>query len=179
MSNFNFRRLSWKYYLKTWIGTKTNKKKAKSVWWLFEVCLSKNLLKFKSLKILTTKCLVYEECLSLFSFNSLPLRFLTAEHIHDFVVFTFFLRSFSSYLVFGDFWPVSFERNPTSSSLAKNEPRITGKWSSCIEFSKAPLNGPYNLLTDKFLSIVNKHAPLKKKFVKGSNALFMNREFQK
>ena len=44
---------------------------------------------------------------------------------------------------------------------------------------KSPLNGPYNLFTDKFLRIVNKHAPLKKKFVKGSNALFMNREFQK
>ena len=53
-----------------------------------------------------------------------------------------------------------------------------GKWSSCIEFSQAPLNGPYNLLTDKFLGIVNKHAALKKKFVRGSNALFMNREFQ-
>ena len=54
-----------------------------------------------------------------------------------------------------------------------------GKWSSCIEFSQAPLNGPYNLLTDKFLGIVNKHASLKKKFARGSNALFMNREFQK
>ena len=37
----------------------------------------------------------------------------------------------------------------------------------------------YNLLTNKFLGIVNKHAPLKKKFVRGSNAPFMNREFQK
>ena len=37
----------------------------------------------------------------------------------------------------------------------------------------------YNLSTNKFLGIVNKHAPLKKKFVRGSNAPFMNREFQK
>ena len=37
----------------------------------------------------------------------------------------------------------------------------------------------YNLLTNKFLGIVNKHAPLKKKFVRGNNAPFMNREFQK
>ena len=34
-------------------------------------------------------------------------------------------------------------------------------------------------MTDKFLGIVNKHAPLKKKFVRGNNAPFMNREFQK
>ena len=40
-------------------------------------------------------------------------------------------------------------------------------------------NQNYNLLTNKFLGIVNKHAPLKKKFVRGNNAPFMNREFQK
>ena len=40
-------------------------------------------------------------------------------------------------------------------------------------------NQNHNLLTDKFLGIVNKHAPLKKKFVRGNNAPFMNREFQK
>ena len=34
-------------------------------------------------------------------------------------------------------------------------------------------------LTDTFLRIVKKHAPLKKKFVKGNYAPFMNREFQK
>ena len=33
--------------------------------------------------------------------------------------------------------------------------------------------------TDQFLGIVNKHAPLKKKFVRVNNAPFMNREFQK
>ena len=37
----------------------------------------------------------------------------------------------------------------------------------------------YNRLTDKFLGIVKKHALLKEKFVRGNNAPFMNREFQK
>ena len=32
---------------------------------------------------------------------------------------------------------------------------------------------------DKFLGIVNKHAPLKRKVVRGNNVPFMNREFQK
>ena len=40
-------------------------------------------------------------------------------------------------------------------------------------------NQNYNHLTDKFLGIVNKHVPLKKKLVRGNNAPFMNREFQK
>ena len=40
-------------------------------------------------------------------------------------------------------------------------------------------NQNYNLLTDKFLCIVNKRAPLKKKFAGGNNAPFMNTEFQK
>ena len=31
----------------------------------------------------------------------------------------------------------------------------------------------------KFLVIINKHAPLKKKIVRGNNAPFMNKEFQK
>ena len=31
----------------------------------------------------------------------------------------------------------------------------------------------------KFLGIINKHAPLKKKIVRGNNAPFMNKEFQK
>ena len=34
-------------------------------------------------------------------------------------------------------------------------------------------------MTDKLLSIVNKHAPLNKKFVIGNNIPFMNRKFQK
>ena len=34
-------------------------------------------------------------------------------------------------------------------------------------------------MTEKFLRLANKHAPLKKKFVRGNNAPFMNREFQK
>ena len=34
-------------------------------------------------------------------------------------------------------------------------------------------------LTYKFFGIVNKHAPLKKKFARGNNSPFMNREIQK
>ena len=48
-----------------------------------------------------------------------------------------------------------------------------------FDFFKSYPNQNYNLLTDKFLGIANKHAPLKKKFVRGNNAPFMNREFQK
>ena len=48
-----------------------------------------------------------------------------------------------------------------------------------FDFFKYDPNQNYNLLTGKFLDIVNKHAPLKKKFVRGDNASFMNREFQK
>ena len=47
-----------------------------------------------------------------------------------------------------------------------------------LNFSKTTLIRT-NLLTDKFFGIANKHAPLKKKFVRGNNAPFMNREFQK
>ena len=48
-----------------------------------------------------------------------------------------------------------------------------------FDFFKNDPNQNYNLLTDKFLGPANKHAPLKKKFVRGNNAPFMNREFQK
>ena len=48
-----------------------------------------------------------------------------------------------------------------------------------FDFFKNDPNQNYNLLTDKFLGLANKHAPLKKKFVRGNNAPFMNREFQK
>ena len=48
-----------------------------------------------------------------------------------------------------------------------------------FDFFKNDPNQNYNFLTDKILGIVNKHAPLKKKFVRGNNAPFMNREFQK
>ena len=34
-------------------------------------------------------------------------------------------------------------------------------------------------MSDKFLGLANEHAPLKRKFVRGNNAPFMNREFQK
>ena len=48
-----------------------------------------------------------------------------------------------------------------------------------VKFAFFDPNQNYNLLTDKFLGIVNKHAPLKKKFIRGNNVPFMNREFQK
>ena len=48
-----------------------------------------------------------------------------------------------------------------------------------FDFLKNDPNQNYNLLADKFLCIVNKHSPLKKKHVRGNNALFMNREFRK
>ena len=47
----------------------------------------------------------------------------------------------------------------------------------CRSYKKSNQN--CNLLTDKFLGIVNKNAPWKKKFVRSNNAPFMNREFQK
>ena len=46
-------------------------------------------------------------------------------------------------------------------------------------FLKNNPNQNYNLLIDKFLGIVNKHAPLKKKFVRGNKTPFMNKGFQK
>ena len=47
------------------------------------------------------------------------------------------------------------------------------------DFFKNEPNQNYNLLTEKSLGIANKRAPLKKKFVRGYNAPFMNREFRK
>ena len=43
-----------------------------------------------------------------------------------------------------------------------------------FDFFKNVSNQNYNLLTDKFLGIVNKQA-----FVRGNNAPFVNRQFQK
>ena len=48
-----------------------------------------------------------------------------------------------------------------------------------FDFLKSDPNQNYNLLTDKSLGFINKHAPLKKKFVRGNNAPFMNSEFEK
>ena len=45
---------------------------------------------------------------------------------------------------------------------------------SNFDFFKHDPNQNYNLLTDKFLGIANKYAPLKKRFVRGHNAPFMN-----
>ena len=40
-------------------------------------------------------------------------------------------------------------------------------------------NQNYDLLSNKFLEIVNNHAPLKKKIIRGNQKPFMNKEFQK
>ena len=45
-------------------------------------------------------------------------------------------------------------------------------------FSNDP-NVNYKSITENFLEAIDKHAPLKKKFVRGNQAPFMNREFQK
>ena len=50
---------------------------------------------------------------------------------------------------------------------------------SNFDFLKNDLNQNHNFLTDQLLGIVNKHASLKKKFIRGNNASFLNREFQK
>ena len=43
---------------------------------------------------------------------------------------------------------------------------------------KDPHEG-YNTITNNFLKVVNKHAPLKKKTIRGNDAPFMNKEFRK
>ena len=48
-----------------------------------------------------------------------------------------------------------------------------------LDLVKNDPNQNYNLLTDNFFGIVNKHAPLKKKLTRGNNAPFMSRVFQK
>ena len=40
-------------------------------------------------------------------------------------------------------------------------------------------NVNYKSITENFLEAIDKHAPLKKKFVRGNQAPFMNREIQK
>ena len=40
-------------------------------------------------------------------------------------------------------------------------------------------NVNYKSITENFLEAIDKHAPLKKKLVKGNQAPFMNRDFQK
>ena len=40
-------------------------------------------------------------------------------------------------------------------------------------------NVNYKSITENFLETIDKHAPLKKKFVRGNQAPFMNRDFQK
>ena len=37
----------------------------------------------------------------------------------------------------------------------------------------------YKSTTENFLETIDKHAPLKKKFIRGNQAPFMNRDFQK
>ena len=40
-------------------------------------------------------------------------------------------------------------------------------------------NVNYKSITENFLETIDKHAPLKKKFIRGNHAHFMNRDFQK
>ena len=47
-----------------------------------------------------------------------------------------------------------------------------------LAYSNCP-NENYQHLTENFLLVVEKHAPLKKKIVRGSQAPFVNREFRK
>ena len=49
-----------------------------------------------------------------------------------------------------------------------------GVWKFPMEFPQ-----PQKSITENFLEAIDKHAPLKKKFVRGNQAPFMNREFQK
>ena len=48
-----------------------------------------------------------------------------------------------------------------------------------IIMNEKDLNQNYQSLTKTFLTIVNKHAPLKKKIVRGNQAPFMTKEFSK
>ena len=40
-------------------------------------------------------------------------------------------------------------------------------------------NVNYKSITENFLVAIDKHGPLKKKFIRGNQARFMNRDFQK
>ena len=40
-------------------------------------------------------------------------------------------------------------------------------------------NENYNFITDKFLNVVNRHAPMKKKTLKGNQAPFLTKELRK
>ena len=40
-------------------------------------------------------------------------------------------------------------------------------------------NENYDFLTNTFIDVVNNHAPLKKKFIRGNQALFMTRRIRK
>ena len=51
------------------------------------------------------------------------------------------------------------------------------KKANCDFFKNDP--NQKNLLTDNFFDIANKHAPLKKKFIRVNNTPFINRELQK
>ena len=46
-------------------------------------------------------------------------------------------------------------------------------------FNSDDPNDNYELITDLFSKIVNKHAPLKKKFLRGNQAPFINKELRK
>ena len=48
-----------------------------------------------------------------------------------------------------------------------------------IKLDKENSESNYSLISNKFLEVVNKHAPLKKKILKGNHAPFATKEFQK
>ena len=47
-----------------------------------------------------------------------------------------------------------------------------------FSFSTVDRNYNCHILTENFLDVVNKNTPVKKKFIRGNQAPFMNREFQ-
>ena len=48
-----------------------------------------------------------------------------------------------------------------------------------VRLDKENPNQCYDLLTNSFLKVVNKHAPLKKKTIRGNHASFVNKELRK
>ena len=55
-------------------------------------------------------------------------------------------------------------------------------WGKIFKWSKRNKKDPnqnYQFLTNTFLTIVNKHAPLQNRIVRGNQAPFMIKEFQK
>ena len=68
-------------------------------------------------------------------------------------------------------------------TIVKNDNKLTGYNTDVygiektldIKFNPGDANQNYDLLTNEFLKIVNRHAPLKKKIIMGNEAPFMNK----